>query len=72
MDKLKDVAKTLKPQFGGVHVHVRATDDSRLLVSVEAEGSVDLPGELDQIVAQVVNLWPGLGNSPAPSPSSEG
>lgn len=71
MDKLKDVIKGMKPEFGGVHLHVRATEDSRLHVSVEAEGSVDLPGELDQIIAQVASLA-GLGNSLAPSPSSEG
>jgi len=66
---IKEKLKALKPAFGGVSLHLRATDDSRLEVTVEAKGSVDLPGDLDQVVAQVGGLL-GLGNSPQPSPSS--
>ena len=61
----------LQPQFGGIHFHVTSTPDSRLHVSVEADVSVDLPGDLDMLLAAAANAF-GLGNSPSPSPSSGG
>jgi hypothetical protein len=69
--EMKEKLKSLKPAFGGVSFHLRATEDSRLEVTVEAKGSVDLPGDLDQVVAQIGGLL-GLGNSKLPSESSVG
>ena len=56
-------------KFDGIHVHLEATADSRLSIKVDASGSVDLPGDLDAIVATIGNMF-GWGNSTAPSPSS--
>ena len=58
-------------KFEGVHIHLQATEDSRLQVRIDASGSVDLPGDLDAIVANIGGLL-GLGNSQAPSTSSAG
>lgn len=70
MDSLKQAAtdslKTAK--FEGVHIHVAQAPDKRLTVSVEASASIDLPGDLDAIVAQAATLL-GLGNSSPASPA---
>lgn len=58
--KLKDTLKSAK--FGGIAVHVNATKDSKLEVEVVTKGVIDLPGDLDHIVAQITDLL-GLGNS---------
>jgi len=62
MDALKTQLANLKPQFGGVHIHITATPDSRLHVGIEADLSVDLPGDLDALVAGAAAAI-GLGNS---------
>ena len=62
-----DTLKTAK--FGGISVHLHATETSELEVSVEAKGRINLPGDLDQVVANIGGML-GLGNSQAPSPSS--
>lgn len=59
-----DSAKSAK--FEGVSFHVNATDDSRLAIVVEVKGSVDLPGDLDSVVANMLGML-GLGKS---SPSA--
>lgn len=70
MDIKQIFADTLKTKkFDGITVHVQATGDSRLQVRVEASGSVDLPGNMDEMVGQIANLF-GLGNSPKPLPPS--
>ena len=66
MDGLKSIAtdslKTAK--FEGVHIHVNQAPDKRLTVSVEASASIDLPGDLDDLVAKAAVAL-GLGNSSA-------
>lgn len=62
------IAKSAK--FGGVSIHAQATADSRLEVTVEARGSVDLPGDSDAVLANILGML-GLGNSARPSPPSE-
>ena len=42
--------------------------DSRLNVTVHVRGSVDLPGDLDAVVANVFGLL-GMGNSQKPLPT---
>ena len=65
---LKDTAKSAK--FDGLSIHVAATPESRLQLKVEMAGSVDLPGDRDQVVAQIAGLL-GVGNSlPSSQPSS--
>jgi hypothetical protein len=59
-EQAKAIAQTAK--FDGVSVHVTATENSRLAVTVEAKGSIDLPGDLDKTVANLLGLL-GLGNS---------
>lgn len=66
-EKLQETAKTAK--FDGITIDLSATSDSRLQLEVRAKGSVDLPGDLDQVVAQIGGLL-GLGNSQASSQSS--
>lgn len=62
------VAKSAK--FEGVNIALHATPNSRLHVEVTASGSVDLPGNLDELVAQIGGLL-GAGKSSSPSPNSE-
>lgn len=70
MDSLKksfqDIATTAK--FEGIHLHITTGINGRLLVTVDATGSVDLPGNLDATVAMVASML-GLGNSSVPSVS---
>lgn len=70
MDSLKQAAtdslKTAK--FEGIHVHVAQSPDKRLTVSVEASGSIDLPGDMDELVAKVAAFFK-LGNSSGNSPA---
>ena len=63
---LVDTAKSAK--FEGVTVDVSAAG-SRLVVDAHLRGSVDLPGDLDEVVAQALHLL-GLGKSPQSSGSS--
>jgi hypothetical protein len=76
---LSDIANNFKAavqasvktaKFNGVSVHCNLAPDKSLDVSIEARANVDLPGDLDVIVANAAKML-GLGNSPAPSPSSE-
>lgn len=66
-DEAMAVAKTAK--FEGVSVHANAVN-SRLVVNVEIRGSVDLPGDSDVIVANLLGMV-GLGNSKPLSTPSE-
>lgn len=63
---VSDSAKSAK--FEGVHFKVAATPDSRLSIEVVLQASVDLPGDADAVVANMLGLL-GLGNSPMPSSS---
>lgn len=72
----QEIAKTakLEDHSGTFRLGVK---DSRLQITVgyQATGSVDLPGELDAVVAQIGSTLAGLlgmGNSSAPSTSSGG
>lgn len=70
MDNLKqsllDSAKSAK--FAGISFHFNATEDSRLEVNVDLKGSIDLPGDTDKVVAQMLGLL-GMGNSQSSLPS---
>jgi hypothetical protein len=69
MDIKKTAMDSLKTaKFEGVTVNVDVVN-SRLQVSANLKGSIDLPGDMDAIVAQVAGAL-GVGNSPQPSPSS--
>lgn len=61
MDIKETVSQTLKSgRFEGISVHVNASEDSRLQVQVELKASVDLPGDADKVVAQLLGfLLPG-------------
>lgn len=48
-------------KFEGFTVDCTAVN-SRLQLTLQVKGSVDLPGELDQVIANVVGML-GLGNS---------
>lgn len=61
------VAKSAK--FEGINIDLSAKD-SRLHVEVRARGSVDLPGNLDEVVAQLGGML-AAGKSSSPSPNSE-
>lgn len=70
MDSLKQAAtdslRTAK--FEGVHIHIGQAADKRLAVSVEASASIDLPGDMDELVAKIAaffKLGKSSGNSPA-------
>jgi hypothetical protein len=56
-------------KFEGANIDLGVVD-SRLQVEVRLKGSVDLPGDLDQVVAHVGGLL-GLGNSPESSEDSK-
>lgn len=43
--------------------------NSRLHLTVQVKGSVDLPGDSDFVLAQLIGLL-GVGNSPKPSDSA--
>ena len=57
-------------KFEGFTLDCSAGKDSRLNVTLQVKASVDLPGEADAVVAQLVNMF-GLGNSKEPSDSSD-
>lgn len=48
-------------KFEGFTIDCNAAN-SRLHLTLQVKGSVDLPGELDQVIANVVGML-GLGNS---------
>lgn len=56
-----DSAKSAKFDRASVHL---AVVNSRLEVNLDLYASIDLPGDLDQVVANVAGIL-GLGNSPA-------
>ena len=60
-----DTAKSAKFDRASVHLSVV---NSRLEVNLDLYASIDLPGDLDQVVANIGGMI-GLGNSPAPSTS---
>ena len=55
-----DTAKSAK--FEGVSFNVTASADSRLNVQVTLNASVDLPGDADAVVANMLHML-GLGKS---------
>lgn len=59
------LASLASKKFEGATIDL-GVQDSRLQVEVKLKGSIDLPGDLDQVVAHVGGLL-GLGNSPQPS-----
>ena len=63
---LSETAKSAK--FEGCTIDVSAAN-SRLQVAVHVRGSVDPPGDLDEVVAQIGGLL-GLGKSQGQSNSS--
>jgi hypothetical protein len=65
--RAKEVAQSAK--FEGVSIDLSAVD-SRLQVEVRARGSIDLPGNLDEVVAQLGGML-AAGKSSSHSPSSE-
>lgn len=69
MDIKETFSQTLKSgRFEGISFHVNATEDSRLQVNVEVKGSVDLPGDSDKVVAQLLSfLLPDNSNSSQPT-----
>ena len=60
-----DTAKSAKFDRASVHL---AVVNSRLEVNLDLYASIDLPGDLDQVVANIGGLL-GMGNLPEPSPS---
>lgn len=56
-------------KFEGFTLDCSAGKDSRLNVTLQVKASVDLPGEADAVVAQLIGMI-GLGNSKEPSDSS--
>lgn len=64
--KAKEVAQSAK--FEGINIDLSAVD-SRLHVEVRARGSIDLPGNLDEVVAQLGGML-AAGKSSSPSPNS--
>lgn len=69
MDIKKTAIETAKSaKFEGADIKLDVVN-SRLQGSINLRGSVDLPGDLDQVVAQIAGAL-GVGNSPAPSPPS--
>lgn len=68
MDMKKLLADTVASrQFEGFTIQA-SHKDSRLHLTFQVQGSVDLPGEADAVVAQMISLL-GLGNSKQPSES---
>ena len=61
-----ETAKTAK--FEGANLSLDVVD-SRLRGTLSVAGSIDLPGDMDQIVANIAGML-GVGNSPQPSPPS--
>lgn len=69
MDIKKAAMETAKSaKFEGANIGLEVIE-SRLQVAVHLRGSIDLPGDLDQIVVQIAGAL-GVGNSPPPSPPS--
>jgi len=64
---IKDSAKSAK--FEGAVFSVRTNSAGRLEVNCDLTASIDLPGDMDQIVANIAGML-GVGNSPQPSPPS--
>ena len=63
MDIKETVTTSLKSaKFEGASFHFTATEDSRFAVTVELKGSVDLPGDSDKVLANVLGML-GLGKS---------
>lgn len=65
-NQLQDSIKTGK--FEGLTVNF-ANKDSRLHVTVQATGSIDLPGDFDAVAVQVLNLVTGKSSSVLAEPS---
>ena len=63
----KKVAQSAK--FEGVNIDLSAVD-SRLHAEVRVRGSIDLPGNLDEVVAQLGGML-AAGKLSSPSPNSE-